>query len=469
MRERLALEPGSGQIEHQRRVFGDLQRSWLAKRKTHEVAGRVKDLPRKSAYKWLRATEHVLQMYGHSGWRSFVPLPVELAGKWPYISVALDQGSDGVSAMNYLLHAVRINGDLIPDPSHQFQRDLQNSWSSMGWSTWLRLLVVPLNLMHGPWDGGARYHEYMEAGQDLADALERGENPFLEVYRTELQQELGLGRGPLDHGSGSELVSRLVDRIKSQRRGNKVAMCRFGALVDALEGLVQNWTVYLLQTLHVLEDSKFNLMDMQSAAAKRRKEDRPSTERTSTGEDARRLRDHCSSNVALTLALLSDWQGRSRALVIHIFSQPFRIWYGRQSVKLRSLSAARQWFQDQAVGEMIQPVIDTLSLLRSANSLEECGIAHEIVGVAPGLEHEAVMNERSLAQTMGEYCLELVHQRLCRLMWFAQGHLASLAKLASNIPAKRQKAAEKMRERTYAWRAASERSAWWRALASRSD
>eukprot|EP00971_Amphidinium_carterae_P328423 6460296-Amphidinium_carterae.2 len=470
MPERLenVFEDGNANQGERRHRFVRLQQSWLGKRKLKDTDLVEKSgLSRKAAFKWLKGTEHILRLYGHDGWEAFKPLPVVRAGHWPYIAVSLDQGSDGYAAMHFLIHKLGVNADLVPDPSHQWHRDVQNTWSALGWGSWTRLLVVPINLFHGPFAAGARYHEYRESSVELVELLRLGENTFVEEFADELKRELKLGGGPLEDGQSGLIVEAIATRLHEQRRGSKVAMCRFASLLDSLEHLCENWSIYLLQTLHVMGDEKFKLKDLQSTFAKSKQATSDPDARDSTTAEVKRMRDLCSSNVAVTCALLSDWEGRTRSQVIRVFSSATREWYGSQSTKLRSQCDAREWFVLQCGRGLLQPLLQTFRLLRDIDALGQCGIGVSVVGSLPEVDDPRLEHERVVAKCIGEYTCCLVKERIKRVAWLSHGDLSLVAKIAGPSPEERAKSAKKCRERMLAVQEAAKGSQWWQSVASR--
>eukprot|EP00971_Amphidinium_carterae_P350789 6491738-Amphidinium_carterae.4 len=440
--ERMEEVQATGKVQL-RQNFSLMQRSWLGKRKLQETDMCEQNRgTRKAAFKWLKGTEHILRLYGHDGWNAFLPRPCLPGGKWPYIAVSLDQGSDGFAAMHFLLHKVGVNADMVPDPSHQWHRDVQNTWSALGWGSWTRLLVIPINLFHGPFTAGARYHEFREASAEMIELMRMGDNSFVLEYAKELKSELGLSGGPLQAGEQEQIVEGIAERLAHQRRGSRVAHCRFGSLLDSLDHLCQNWTVFLLQTLHVMSDDKFKLKDLQSMFAKSREKTPETDARASTTDEVKKMRDLCSSNVAITCALLGDFEGRAKASVIRVFTKETRRWYGSQSTKLRSLRDAREWFVVQGGRGLLQPLLQTLQLLRDVPSLEECGLAVDVEGPWPDLDDYRVENERTVARTIGEYTLCLLRERIKRLTWFSHGDLSLVARLAGPVEGDRNKAAK---------------------------
>jgi len=90
-------------------------------------------------------------------------LPPEL---WPRLSVAPDQGGDGVCALNFATRRLRMNIDITFDPSHGLNNDIWLAFSDVGLRAEMLLWLVCFNVAHGPWSEETRYVQCKQAMQD---------------------------------------------------------------------------------------------------------------------------------------------------------------------------------------------------------------------------------------------------------------------------------------------------------------
>lgn len=83
--------------------------------------------------------------------------------RWPHITVCIDQGSDGLSAVSYLRNSLEVNCSVIPDWSHGGHNDLYDSLKDQGlFSFWVMCLVC-FNLEHGPWADDLRWAQVADS------------------------------------------------------------------------------------------------------------------------------------------------------------------------------------------------------------------------------------------------------------------------------------------------------------------
>eukprot|EP00971_Amphidinium_carterae_P339293 6476994-Amphidinium_carterae.1 len=181
----------------------------------------------------------------------FLPLPVVHPSRWPSLSLALDQGSDGMAAFHYMAHGLGLNVSLFCDPSHQWQRDVIGAWTACSWQKWVRLMVIPFNLLHGPYHAKARLEELRSLMASFRTYLEQDEQPLLAAYESELLAECGLQHMQGTQGASEALRESLLGKCASLTAGSKVAMCRFGNIIDAMESFKSSWYFMLLLLLHM--------------------------------------------------------------------------------------------------------------------------------------------------------------------------------------------------------------------------
>ena len=86
------------------------------------------------------------------------------------MNVAIDQGSDGIAAVKYLLW-LGCCLTIWCDFSHGSNNDVNGTIKDLGlWSFWL-LMLVALNVPHGPWDDDVRFAQTREALQEVKQKL----------------------------------------------------------------------------------------------------------------------------------------------------------------------------------------------------------------------------------------------------------------------------------------------------------
>ncbi len=151
-------EDAAATIAIQERCQADAVRFWLEMGEEEggedEEGGKTRELKRTKVWKWLLVTWHMMAVLG-VGWTFFQqPLDPSQRGDpvlWPSITVSLDQGSDGWSAVHYLRH-IGVNVIVLPDLNHRCWNDTQLAIQDSGLWFWCLVCVAILNLDTGPWE-----------------------------------------------------------------------------------------------------------------------------------------------------------------------------------------------------------------------------------------------------------------------------------------------------------------------------
>ena len=458
--------------EEQRQAFQSLQSHWQQRRQVGEAGSRPKPKPRKSAFAWLCALDNMLWQTSRRSLADFKPGEDGSVRDLPLLSVSADQGSDGNAAVYYLLHKLMQNVCWFPDHSHDYQRDVQNSWQSLQWGAWTKLMVVVMNLCHGPFGGGSRHKELQASTEKMFEVLGQGHHSLLALHSEAICDEIGDREAFGSADCDSKILSSWKDDVSRLYRGPKVAMCRFASFIDAAQDLARRWTFYKFRLLFLafvngqLRDKNI-LKIMRSNAAAAAQNQMPEG-RASTAEKPN-LRQTYSSNVTLSLCMLCDEDGRQRLRVLSAVSQPFRQWYGQQSKVLRSMDASERWFVHQLLkGGLLSPVRETLSLLKNADIMRYCGIGAPVARRVTSWEDERLQRERRWVSAVAEYTLVLCAERSRRQLWLSVGVLSMLVGLLSKSEEKVTKTLGDMQLLGKAAAVAEGKGSWWRDLIRRS-
>ena len=192
--------------------------------KAHAVDAENKPKPpqklfRSKAWSWLAATDHQLRAFTGRGWDAWYQ-PSEPSERkpyleWTFVTVSLDQGSDGWSAVSYMAWHRHCNIYIALDASHRVWNDVEGAIRSEGlWSTCL-LGIVLLNMDVGPW-ASAKW--YTESQQALGEYLSVADTtcPIFQGLKSAIarEREMSVLRG-VDNFDG--LLSR-KSRRRSRRR-----------------------------------------------------------------------------------------------------------------------------------------------------------------------------------------------------------------------------------------------------------
>ena len=128
---------------------------------------------RTKVFEWLCATEHELKVATGSGWGQF-KVPSENkppAAERKSVTVTVDQGADGWSALQYLAasghNIVPING-----PSHRVWNDAQLAMQDAGLQTKLLASTIILNADGGPWHT-SRWWQAFNVTHNMTDNIHK--------------------------------------------------------------------------------------------------------------------------------------------------------------------------------------------------------------------------------------------------------------------------------------------------------
>eukprot|EP00971_Amphidinium_carterae_P352915 6492771-Amphidinium_carterae.4 len=442
----------------------------MRKRKAEKDArkGPVK-IQRKATYQWLRAVNHMTEIVTGEGLMRFQPLPALNPRYWPCLSVAADQGSDATAAYYFMVNKLKMNVELWPDSSHQWQRDIINSWSGLKWKGWTQCMVAVLNFQHGPWEGASRFHELQATSHELFTCLKSESHPFLVKYQSEILQELDMDNVETEEGLHSRIVEVLEEHPSLSHRGTKTAMCRFANFVDSCRCINKCWTFYLLRLLFLaFELKQLEGVVMKTAMSNALQGAEQNAEARQAVQQPPTLRKAFTSNLAFAIAMLGDTDGRQRSRVIESCTGPLRSWYGTQSKELRSLDSTLAWLQRQVGGKLHEPLKETLALLSSPVALSYCCIGNPVAKTIKGVSDMEVVKERGYVKSMAEYVFQLVSNRCKRTLWLTYSWIPEMIKLLSKDVARQQDAIRSIQECMRHMDEAEQKGVWWKQLVQRS-
>ena len=233
-------------------------RHWV-KRKVEE--GRVEWRPKKkhrvSAAAWCCNVDN--QLKRSLGLNGFIDFKPAAGSKWRerrHLALAIDQGSDGLSAMNYLLF---LGICLTPwmDFSHGANNDINATIKSLGlWPFWLLMLVV-LNIDHGPYDDDVRFAQVREGWNEKKKFLNAKTAVFYREYLPRIVVEMKTVLANLDFDGPVEdaLWSVLFEYPLLVRKGYKSKVARFMNVRRQLKDLLQTWHLKRCQYEYVAVES----------------------------------------------------------------------------------------------------------------------------------------------------------------------------------------------------------------------
>ena len=133
------------------------QVSWVKRKAEGRTSWRPKKRHRLSACHWcVNVDNQIRQSLGLRGFADFIPAKDVHWKKKRHLNIAIDKGFDGLCAGNWLLH-MGVPLTLWMDVSHGATNDITATMKALGLWSFLLLMLVTLNMEHGPWDCDTRY------------------------------------------------------------------------------------------------------------------------------------------------------------------------------------------------------------------------------------------------------------------------------------------------------------------------
>lgn len=210
---------------------------WMKKPAETKDEGDVKYF-RKKTYKWLCTLDAILQKCtGHNLMHWSQPEHYQNRqhwSKWPYLSLAADQGSDGFAASWFMKNFLKLNCESVWDPNHGVWRDIELTWSSLKLGPFVRLMTIVMNMTHGPWESGERWHQLAESTDEYLKVMSCESCPLFAHYLEKMADDFGVYPETCGDRNMEVVVWERCEQHWSRfRRGTKVALCRWGNFSEA--------------------------------------------------------------------------------------------------------------------------------------------------------------------------------------------------------------------------------------------
>ena len=88
---------------------------------------------------------------------------------WPLLSIALDCGTDGLSAVSVATRKLNMNLDFTPDQSHLCWRGIIAALKACKLLVFILTSMLAGNTSHGPWSDDLRYRQTKESMNTLLE------------------------------------------------------------------------------------------------------------------------------------------------------------------------------------------------------------------------------------------------------------------------------------------------------------
>ena len=236
-----------------RKALAQRHRYWLKRKTSQGTQWRPRKRQRVGAAKWGAALDRGLDVSSGAGLERFQVQATADGGEppaksWKRLTIACDQGSDGVCCINALQRKFRLNVDAMWDPSHGLWNDILLSLSMMGSSSWVYLMLVVFNLPCGPWSDDARFKMVVESQKEITK-IGLHNLPLYQHYTPQLRQELADDPAGADDSDAS-ILEACLEHSPWVKKGVKVSRNRFlGFIYKGLE-VRRHWHKMKVSYLH---------------------------------------------------------------------------------------------------------------------------------------------------------------------------------------------------------------------------
>jgi hypothetical protein len=438
-------EQSKAQIQMEKASYKRKAREWLV-----QQAGAVsssapaKKKFRKSSYRLMLACQHMLEACTGQGWQRFIP-PASLdtwgpPANWPSITLTIDQGSDGWCMAHFLLYQKKANLLLLCDSSHRVWNDCTNALKKCKVWHLVLLMVICLNLDHGPWKDERWLQQSREASLEYVKIADPDTDSVLQMLLPRIAHETGDSDRLVDPSYAEEVLLSLPGAWREKTE--KVAMSRWFGFVDSLQALRPRWSKRLVILLyqgiaqgHLSVSTSQQLIKARvDACHSDIREDTEAARTSMEGKDIKQLRAACKNTLQLATTVLMDFELQCIMVGIVLLLTPLRNWHSEQNKVKRSAMEVCQWYVGQALGKGIASLQLLVCAFSAQGSIAEVGLwsGGRLPPVGSSIldeGHPIVVGQNMVASQLGELTIALLGQRLKSSSWSQSGYPGMLAGL----------------------------------------
>lgn len=438
------------------------QRAWL-KRSACSQKQREPWRPAKrhrlSAQKWVAMNDRQLAVCTSFGGLSFLqPTNAETWApeawkSWPWASVTLDQGSDGLAGVHACLYkeSLRLNLSVWYDWSHGCCRDLEGAYRQVGKFQFMLMMLVPMNIPHGPEkDEGMRYEQLSAAWRHMLSTYEPSSFELWQSFAGRILDDAADNiQLPGVAAATEELWHWLKhDDVAWPPKGHRIKLCEYMAWIRGAERFLRDWSKmqflceFISLEMDMFVGSAFREHLLVPSSAARMATDTQTTNSGITQIDQKILRSACQNAVVATWAITNTTgYKRQLAIMVHI-PMPLAHWQGQAAQDLRSCVENQAWLKRQFQSGFAEHLLAIMDTLSDSQCLRSCGF-FEFEGVAEGDEKNGVvLLDDEYAALAGMLALALLSARCRRLAYCWIGWPGRFCKMMCGPSAAAQAAAE---------------------------
>lgn len=269
--------------------------------------------------------------------------------QWRHLTICMDMGSDGFAGMNFAQQELGLNVEPLFDPSHGSWRDCQRMIRESNLMSYWLVLMMVMNLLHGPFLEDARYNSMQEALREVFASFSPGRCVLFGEYAKAMLFEAGLTVN-CDDANLAAMWQGIPEDESMSRKHYKVNMNRFWHGIERAKHYAANWTKYLyLFTYMAVEGDVLNNTVLKKLILKP-EESSTATSSSAPGLDDRALRGGQVNALATSVLFLSERMRFFKLRAICKASEPFEQWFRHQAHILRSVGENSEWLVHQCSG-----------------------------------------------------------------------------------------------------------------------
>jgi len=306
---------------------------------------------------------------------------------WPELSVAPDQGTDGMCmahALAYGWAGKQYNVDLVWDPSHGGTNDIKLTVKATGLWHHELLTVVAAAAPFSPFGDGTRRVQVQEAMAEYMAA----HRPTTEPLFLSLLPDLLAERSEAHRAHEPDIAEELWTAIKEDpiwvERGSELSLNRFQSVVHHATTEASKWTMrylglmYCSMQLGVVTEKLIKNLDAEGSNmfgnSKGQHGEQEHAQQSTARDEVAKLRRHTVNNLAIATLYYANFENRAKQRVIKEVCAPVLTWHTEQNRKLRSVGETLEWEVDQQRGGWLTHIRDIFGKLSDTSSLDAVGL-----------------------------------------------------------------------------------------------
>ena len=320
-------------------------------------------------------------------------------------------------AMQYFFHMCVT---VYWDPSHGNNRDWWLSVDQVGLRPLMMLLLIVLNLPHGPDESDLRFNQLRLCMTEHYRLCNPRTSPIFQKFENRILEERGEDLQPAEGETLTQCLWRTMGEETLYRpKGYKVNIARWVALVGDGRQLLGRWTHTLFDcTVPAIEHNMIPEKALAHITLKVNGADVDSAESTSTKKVCpgdRTVRSCGANAVVMALMLLSEYTNRRLFAICISVATVSMHWAGHAARELRDVARSQAWLLGQLRRGLLSHVHSTLDILTEDEFTRVTGFCEKAAGQNDWISNEELLLEDEMANYAGLFALSHARNRYRRV------------------------------------------------------